>query len=234
MYLAPTTGNVFIAQSGIITPNIRSAEVVSRECTGEQILSIKQLISRSTFWRSFPTGEAFTTVSCPPFYRNLNTLDSGNNTGLVVQDGTYSAYFTSCYGFGRGSTVFDIMPQNPNVRNTFSIQNANYPYGFGFASTSSIEELGQALHVVIPYFQNNNRSTIAYSDTSFTPSPFFGVWACRGVNATSINSYATYRAGDDAQLGLFLGCPPLTIGYSTPASNDLDYTTCQIADVKLT
>jgi hypothetical protein len=212
LQVAPPLYTHFVAQSGLMTTSARDPLLIASEIVGEKIQSVKQLISRSTFYQPAQQG---TTVSVlRSFFNNLGSTDNG--TSVVVGDGSYSAYFTSCYGLARGSTVFDILPLQPNTLITCALTPTDIaPYTLGNSANSYVQELNAPLHITLPYFGFNTRNTVEYT-TAYPTPPHQTAQLTVGGTAATANTWRAniyYRAGDDAQLGMFLGCPPLILPY---------------------
>lgn len=210
---APLSGTTIYSQSGdTIYNDVSVSDPMT--CAGERVISIKQLISRSCVDFQTNTGE----TTAAPFFSydypiwtgtaNLN-LGAGSTNPL-----SFCRYFSTMFAYARGSTAHDAMNVNQVglifSRFVGSLQFNDIVEGLdvNYCSNSIVVEK-DALHIHVPFYSPNSRVA---TNTA-------GIWPfTAGIAPTSGASFGTAggakitvctRAADDAQLGYFLGVPPL-------------------------
>lgn len=217
-------------QSGVC-PFVTDTSDKSCEAIGEKILSVKQLISR-TEWlpyavnrgepSSFGNLNSATLRTWFQTYSGIGTFaNKSSNPGFDYHfQGSYVKSFrdilTSSYMFCKGSTCYDIISEDGFG---FSLSTNEIPNNGTFGKGSNILEAGPYGHVKLPFYSRTTKvptSPLMYDiapvDNSrarkFKPRNIdFGQTQLFGGNSSVIG----IRAGDDAQLGFFIGCPRLMI-----------------------
>lgn len=164
-------------------------------------MSIKQLLSRAGYTRSIPLSTDtndfislynwFTLPSSEPFDVDPSEL----------YPPTFTSYFAAAFAYARGSTRFSSIPFTNTTFQEVTLEEDSRAYGTGlFSATGYISEIGP-LHFTVPYYSNKSRTRITANQ------PLTARLACRTAYSSQAARLST-SAGDDAQLGYFLGAPP--------------------------
>lgn len=210
-----SSGAGLIAQAGF-EPYTVDTFSGARTAIGERILSIKQLMSRACF--SFPVNPILGSVTAfnfPWFWNGYaDAFYTGSPpTNITYNPGAlgYSPYFSRMFSFARGSSSFDVIPTGNTLLSAVNPGQLHRQYT-SLVSGGVIYERHTALHVTVPYYSTTTRSIINNPNTNKNYTVPAG--GCTGVvSGTSSDkpgcAMVYSRCGDDAQLGYFLGSPPL-------------------------
>jgi hypothetical protein len=219
---APYFGTTIVSHSGT-TIKTTGDSTHSLLCIGERIHSIKQLLNISTVedFVICTYTNLCNTYFGTPWYRF--TPISWSSTPNVPYDtvSTYTSYLSAAYALGRGGTMYD-MTAIPNGLTTqfpsFWAHSVPDP-GAGLSQTYNYRspvpvEQGYA-HFKFPYYRPVPRDYVNPEPGEPLNSNRLSIGWTAFVGAVSVSS----RAADDAQLGLWLGPPPLA-AFSPPNRAD--------------
>jgi len=204
--LAPLSTS-FIAQAGSFEPTLHfDTGKEATHCIGEQLLSIKQLLSRAVPKEVLLGGSDVVDVTSN-FEFPVFEPSPLAPTAILGDDRSYMAYFQAAYVMARGGFMVDVVGVRPTVfLSGYSIQ------GNESVDTKAIvTEERTALHLKMPYFNNRSRHLTTTNFT--TPTAKVRVTSA-GPNA-SARAIVYRRAAEDFQLGYFIGAPPLTTAFLT-------------------
>jgi hypothetical protein len=212
---------VWYAQSGF-EPYVVDRVSGAAHAVGERILSLKQLLSRAGFVATASVvAGATTTVGIPRWFSNLYTAVYVGSppTGVTYSPAAliYCSYLSRMYAFARGSTGAHFTP----LGNTLVWAGlSGTDGGVDAISGCGISERHTTLHVVFPYYSATTRSPLAANYTGVYNSIANGAWhQFRGGTTASPGAASwSMNAGDDSQLGFFLGSPPLDCPNSSASS----------------
>lgn len=235
LYPAPLASNVY-SQSG---SEVVKSQFGSRDamlCIGERITSVKQLISKACPDFTF-SGSTTGDWSVAPFYTQEYPTWSGNalvvSTAGITDAGTnpvsWCRYLSMMYAYARGGTSYHII-RNDGLDTGVGFIYALYqtgmqwydsPLSSSMTCNSYISEKS-ALHVNVPFYAPTSRvlrgSADAFpSQTGLGPAGLLRV----GSSATGVNILVFTHASDDAQLGYFLGTPPLATVQYVPTAYEI-------------
>lgn len=224
----------------IISDVIGAAKVPSMTLTsdmmsiGENITSIKQLLNRNSLiqYNSYPASNGLT---ISPWFWSATTTTPGAITAITCPGGDFMSAMALMYSFFRGGIRVMICGMNDNCyASLWNKQNNNYidaprslthatwylpgqtshnAYGVGIVS---YKEAKQHASFIVPYYNDERCSVVDFSTTnSHTlvdasyPEVVLNVVGYVSPPAPTFRS-----AAEDFQLSLFIGCPPILIGYS--------------------
>lgn len=197
----------FTAQSGFQPFATPSTDVASF-AIGEKILSLKQLISRAC-----GLNPLFSNANTPggSTYLHFWALRNAVLTTAAAYDMStigYANYFSKMYLFVRGSTTYDIIPNNDTTISVY-----NHLRSVSSSASGILCETTAPTHVNLPYYSATTRSLVSPASNSNYQVTFSKLnVSFAGRTAANVGSARVFmRAGDDAQLGYFLGSPPLDI-----------------------
>jgi hypothetical protein len=226
---SPFSQTSWVAQSILPTTTASDAQ----RCTGEQCRSVKQLISRACGL----AGGTITGNTYHHWYTLVGTVPfvSGSTTNYPLMP--FSTYFALMYAYARGSTTYDLfwggnsgsgafgpMPTTPIYATAVSAINYQDP---GNKSCQATIPEGNQLHIRIPQAQCNSRTFVWPAVYDAQPQNALGIYGYPvGIGFPGIGFV---RAGDDSQLGFYLGSPPMDlIGATSQRASELNW----INDVK--
>jgi len=167
---------------------------------GESVLSCKQLLSRAGFLRFLPVDPDPTSFAyLQPWFEIPQFTDSPYSADTP---NTFVTYFVPAYAYARGSCRFTSVPFQKDSFQEVALADDVRALGYNLYSASGyLSECGP-LNFTVPFYSNKSRVRIT------TDMPGVCKVACR----SGIDPYAarlSLSAADDAQLGFFLGAPPL-------------------------
>lgn len=119
---------------------------------------------------------------------------------------TFPQYFSAAYAYARGSTRFTSIPFIANAFQEAALADDLRAIDLSLYSAAGyISERGP-LHFTVPFYSTKSRVRIQADLRGIAKI------ACRSGGTTAA-SRLSHSAGDDAQLGYFLGSPPLLYPY---------------------
>lgn len=197
---------LYIAQSGLAVASV-PPDHPATVCIGEQILSVKQFISRGCV-------VGVTSVSGPDVYSGNDVLPTWTPNGaaptaLAGPRFDYFNYFQGFYGLQRGGVCFSAIANNTNsVLSAFLATS-----GPMVMSAPLVSENRAPLHVKVPFYSRFSRALVR---PDFDGSaPLVNICTSKlASDTTSVRTAKFIRAADDFQLGYFLGAPPLAIPFN--------------------
>jgi hypothetical protein len=199
----------FVAQGGAFPPKTTSSQEDDQLCIGERITSVKQMISRSG---NLVTGSTGNFLAGPWYDYAFTSYDGGVPPSSVLYPTTpYCYYFSWMYVFARGSTVFDIYDVNSGGPANTGATMQRY---FDPLDPSALDNAGPvidrtyALHTTLPFYARTTKVLIHGGLAEWNPPNRVNLLS--DIVSPGIASYFI-RAGDDAQLGYFIGTPPLDL-----------------------
>jgi hypothetical protein len=216
---SPFGQTTFLAQSDLIsTTNVSDAQ----HCTGEHVRSVKQMISRACGLSGSSLDGATFSHWWSALFGAVPTVSGGITNYPLCP---FVSYFSHLYGYARGSTVYDAffggtvsgaghtpMPATPVYAVATMTPSYNDP---GNRSCNAIIPEGNQLHIRLPYTQPTSRVLMyanTYDSYEINQMTLFG-----GITGYAYPGVLLARAGDDSQMGFFLGSPPLDlVGYIGP------------------
>ncbi len=249
-------GNVYPAatvsvptlQAGTVTSAISNN--ASEAVIGEQIMSVKQLISMpANVWNPGNTVLAGNNAvqTLWPWWQQgplSNTTPPAALGTYELSPFTMGAYAARAYCYVRGSTDFHFYFRSQDTVNTLVYQHAapgiNALTGasvpFSLNNTSYVQTSQDSMHVRVPGYARTSRyvagslnnvvysaSGLAFSDT--TPFQFTRV-RFENSGAANASIKITRAAGDDAMLGHYMGPVPLLLNNAALSGGAWDaYTT---------
>lgn len=223
---SPFNQNSYVSQSSCgpaDTSNLSDAQ----NCIGEHIRSVKQMISRACLdiagVSRAPTGVYGS--GWPHWWAPLIpwpiTVEGTTSYPLMP----FCSYFLPMYAYVRGSTVRDFyvggqrsgaglqaMTPAPVYMTATMYPTYSDP---GNQSCNPIIPEGNQLHVRLPYQQLVSRVLTFSTTYDGYPQNQFGIYGSSN-NVDLYPSIGFIRAGDDSQLGFFLGSPPLDLPVFSP------------------
>jgi len=172
-----------------------------QDCVGETVLSCKQLISRAGFARFLSTSSDPTYFEYLPAWSTLPD-DTSQDNPYIDMPVTYSSYFSTAYAYARGSTRYSSVAFTPDAFQEVCLSDDPRSGVPGlFSAAGYLTERG-TLHFTVPFYSNKSRVRVqAYL-------PGICKMGVRGADPM-VAARLSVSAGDDAQLGYFLGAPPL-------------------------
>lgn len=225
---SPTT---FYAQSGVganmeelvhkdkclgpSSPTVHLGADVASLCIGEKIMSVKQLMNRLNYkienWGLSRVFRPFDTY--PSFKGSLGLFTPSTNNDYIT-------VFASCYRYNRGSV--NIKSTNrfaQAVHCVLSYNDTNAPLpalatkkfmSSSITNDSTIAHMGINVPMYHKYHTRTSSCRTGPSSRFLTPhtSPIVTNWSHTNNDDNAI--FGRY-AGDDYQLGFFIGIPPMTI-----------------------
>lgn len=204
----------------------------SCEAIGEKVLSVKQLISRAEYlpMRALALEPQninnIRAVTLRPWFSTFNGVvtyaNQASNPGYDYHfQGSYVKsvrdMITSAYMFCKGSTCYDVISENGFA---ISLAPDNVQNNGLLGKASNIIESGPYGHVKLPFYSRTTKipaNPLTYNVQAVDPARG-SINAPINIDVGTALFYGTIegtalgiRAGDDAQLGFFVGCPRLMI-----------------------
>lgn len=225
--LSPTN---FYAQSGVgatmeslvhkdkclgpSSPTVHTGADVASLCIGEKIMSVKQLLNRLNYTiANWGLSRVFRPFDIYPSFKGslgLFTASSNND---------YITIFSSCYRYNRGSVnikssnryaqaMHCVLSYNDTATVLPAITSRRLTSS-GITNDSTIAHMGINVPMYHKYHTRTSTSTYGVNFRSLTPhtSPIVTNWTHTNNDDNAI--FGRY-AGDDFQLGFFIGIPPMT------------------------
>jgi hypothetical protein len=239
LFMTPPLQSIFFAQ-GIFAEGIINDERHPKDaehCIGEQVFSVKSLITRACPY-TYLTSPGASTASVPPWMNYVPSVQSPSfgppTTFYTPAILTWQNYFLGMYAYARGSTMVDVVTASASDDPIFvasQIGPALNTSGTGAPSTYTaasviFESLSRALHFKIPYYNFTSRNLIrATTSIQFgLPITATSAWVAMrraDISQNAATAFVCTRAADDAQLGYFIGTPPLDLPISGSTPNAL-------------
>nr|WPR17566.1 MAG: structural polyprotein [Pseudoscorpian dicistrovirus 2] len=206
----------------------------SRFCVGEKVMSLMQLIKKSSWWPDRNDDSGASTLAIVP-----SSISSASTTSSAVVLSGYAADLYSqiacCFALSRGSFRFKIItpdPENVYVHSNiapiaisysgyevqYNVQGSFYDlntYAFWNQPVQVFDLNNSAIEVQVPQYSRFpvrvNQEVSFYNNNwsshATNTIPDLGLYIERGAGAFSM-----YRSvGDDFQLGYFTGVPPMLL-----------------------
>lgn len=224
--------------------NINDGHTSSRYCIGERILSLRQLMKRSTVWFKPVDNQGFFLF---PHQYNVPVRPPNAAATPIVFSGTYPDYychFMPCFAYYRGSMRIKIIPETdtvPLIRAKLvtsgmqyvnsapggittggAVNTAKYPSCYGYTLTYS--QQNPIIELQVPYY-SNRQTTISINRGDPVASqedvPHMGVYITEGGPTPNISTQVFWRSiGEDFSSGFWTGTIPLMFA-DTSVSNYL-------------
>jgi len=215
---APINPANIIAQS-----NFQCSEKndVAEITMGERLRSVKQLVNKACV---IDNTWGNNTACRPAAYLIANDYLIGSG---YIPDVPYDfiSYFSSFYGMCRGGVSYSAIPLQRDIRFTawFHIDrywNTTEPLLRYDANNAIITELGNPLHVTLPYYGQYTALPISYNPTilpRYLTAPIVNIYSnCNGITPTP--AILQRKAAEDFQFGYYLGPPPMAVRGSNDVS----------------
>lgn len=205
----------------------------TRYCIGEKLTSVYQIIKRAQKYHAYLTPN-FTSFWIRPF--TIAAMGRGRSSndfsiGTITSDPL--SLFASAYAYSRGSAGAKI--SDNSVTQTYKIEIVEddrtiLPYFMQNVAPTSTEfyhgcftankspEYGGGCEVMLPHYAElpcrlNRLNCTLSTDASYSPplDAYDSNYAIRVSTSTSVGTSGVYTriAGDDYQLAMFIGFPPL-------------------------
>lgn len=215
-----SAAQVYVAQMG--AGYKANTESGMEHCIGERVLSIKQLISRGTLWNAQTDSsnvgglwgaDAPANFTLPTTRPSYNVVPAPTATGSNADMFSFASYFSVMYLFWRGGQRISVVTNNGCLSTatiTLPTVTGATPYN-GSTSSGTIIEGRSTLCVYIPYYSPLSRQFVTPAGLNvYNRGQNIASILVRARTTAASLSFAAYAAaGDDAQLGYFLGSPPL-------------------------
>jgi len=216
---APYSGTTIVSQMGEGLLGSSTSQKHSLLCVGDRIRSVKQLLNVACPFTQVSTTGAIASTVVVPWYRFNPTSWSGS----APQDNSnpYTQYITAAYAMGRGGTMVDAVVFGNYIQDVVftAATTPNRATTPGSCNLPVPIENGQA-HFKFPYYSMTPRSW-TIPDSTFDPRYVVSVNV--GVTAGETPNIIFFiRAADDAQLGYWLGPPPLSV-FAAGTGNQANY-----------
>lgn len=174
----------------------------AEDCLGETVLSVKQLLSRAGWYaNSYSEAASDYFTPFPTWFSQIT--DTPYDTNLSMPAVNYTWYFTTAYAFARGGTRVACLPLTTPTLQEVRFVDSQTGYAYDLASTGNYISEHSALHFTIPFYSTKSRVRISTAQN--TP---VGI-ASRLPPYDTPTTRVHISAADDAQLGFFLGAPPM-------------------------
>lgn len=174
----------------------------AEDCLGETVLSVKQLLSRAGWYaNSYSEAASDYFTPLPTWFSQIT--DTPYDTNLSMPAVNYTWYFTTAYAFARGGTRVACLPLTTPTLQEVRFVDSQTGYAYDLASTGNYISEHSALHFTIPFYSTKSRVRISTAQN--TP---VGI-ASRLPPYDTPTTRVHISAADDAQLGFFLGAPPM-------------------------
>lgn len=207
----------FVAQSGF-SPYSDTSPSPALFAIGERVNSIKQLISRACYVGSVYGDVGATVLSYgKSYFDNVPSVYLIPSTGKPTEASYaassigYAGYFRFMYAYARGSTCGTVYPKGYTNVTVGILGDVPFSSNAPSAQASGLLSDRGVSHFTVPYFSSTSRTRLGMDEGagySLTGgSPFIMATPLLSGNVAAIG-YLN-RAGPDAQLGYFLGSPPL-------------------------
>ena len=199
---------LYVAQSGlqVAAPPPDHASTV---CIGEQVLSLKQFVSRGCLYDVVDT-------SGPNIVSGNDILPtwSPNASSPVALAGPrydYFNYIQGFFGLQRGGVCFSAIANDVQIGMSAYLPTGN---GFTAVSTPIVSEVRAPLHVKVPFYCKVSRALVR---PDFVQGAVPAVNLCTSfpTGLTTAKVATFIRASDDYQAGYFLGAPPLAFPFTS-------------------
>jgi hypothetical protein len=191
-------------------PGFQSGLTAAETCIGERITSVKQLISRlAPIASRVSYGAAGRFV--PDFWIwKLPSYVPGTPLTISYWSTAPASYWSYCYGFGRGSTKVSCIAYGDQSLVDILANNDQYS-----SNVPMIAEYGRVIDTIMPFYHVSSRSSARTLGTlSDYAATQHRVYVGRATGGPLNILYA--GAGDDAQLGYYVGPPPLVYTGARP------------------
>jgi hypothetical protein len=194
---------------------------MAEQCIGERVTSIKQLISRSSLidagllsgyyapWYFWTTPGTSTSTFFGTAYPGVTSV--ALSAGLQYRGNTFQNLALGLYGLVRGSSTFTVVP---TIRGTMLCASTVLPLGtkeawsanaFGNNSAFTIET-DTVLNFNVPFYSATGSYWVNSVDVQAPTMPYNNIVYVK-IQDSSNRAMVYVRAGEDSQLGLFLGAP---------------------------
>jgi hypothetical protein len=216
--------------SGVIGGSALTSDshISARSCIGEKIVSINSFLKKYTWRSGLPAN--ITSIKIDPFALPINYTDAVTND--VTGSTDYVALFSQMYAVSRGSVRMKIIPDSTGAvinnwraiytalaSGTYNGHTSNPPVPVSWNPQLVLRSSyqGNGFELQIPqYTAAYGRSTLgeSYSAVQKTKQYATPTTSNAQIRATTDNSVGNsyyIAAGDDFQLGYFIGVPAFAV-----------------------
>jgi hypothetical protein len=212
-----------------IGSTVQYQSLAAERCMGERITSVKQLINIAK-----PIQFDMRSMNAFQWFLNPSNLWSATATdvpGLIIPIDNYGTYFAPAYLYARGSTRWSVVHLVDSYTTAFASFLGNVSGVVGF---NNVVEKARAYHFILPSYFRRSKQKVTYDAARIVdPETIFArLFSVPLANYNVPYSNVVYMgAGDDSQLGRWLGPPPLALkvvqtpaglGFTTQACNPID------------
>jgi hypothetical protein len=231
---APVVSTTIYSQSGTEVVKSQFTPRDALMCIGERITSVKQLISKACPDANYggvnrPTAP-FYCVNYPTWSANALVIAPPTSTVAAANPLAWCRYLSLMYAYARGGTVYHAL-RGGSASSTTGYLYGYYQNGsqvsdgqsgltFNSASNAYVSE-NSALHLAVPFYSPTSRVLRSFQDgypAQGGPGPAGTLRL--GCNGTNVGITVFANAADDAQLGYFIGTPPLALSSYSPVAYD--------------
>jgi hypothetical protein len=218
---APVLPTNILAQSGFQDSEKND---LSEIIVGERIRSVKQLINKACVVGTRVTANLHTyggfVNMTPTTYTVVNQVITGYTVGPL----DYTYLMLNMFAMHRGSVSYSFTPLTLNVRIVAMLRFSRLwnpaTASITRLNTTILSEVSNPLHVTLPYYGQYPGIPTNYSNLlpKFLTPPVVDVVMTNGAGSSG-NMLIYRKAGEDFQMGYFIGPPPMCM---RPPSMPLD------------